>query len=273
MENTDLLPTFEELQQKYAALLYQHEELRHVLGGPDVELKLAIFHQFPMPVWACDRNCRIVFWNDAAARVYGFPVEEAIGQDFVDLFVNVPEREKARIDCMDIIDNNRPIRNMANDIDKHGNTRTLVTQCFAVYNIQEHPGLQVEVSYEVQDIERLQRELEDLQEEHRRAEQDREELRRKLVDVTRARALKALEWVVESVKGANRTRRKTIQEAELKKDADQQMLAKAKAEVKTESERLVRWERDIRNQLMSLTSAEELEALIEVIEGSETFDV
>src|SRR5688500_5691724 len=115
MDSPDLPQTFEELQQRYAALLHEHDKLLHVIGDPDAELKLAIFDRLPMPVWACDRECRIVFWNDAAARLYGFPEEEAIGHDFVDLFVNIPEREKARIDCADIIDNNRPIRNMADD--------------------------------------------------------------------------------------------------------------------------------------------------------------
>lgn len=273
MDTPDLPQAFEELQQQYAALVHEHEKLRHVIGDPYAELKLAIFDRLPMPVWACDRQCRIVFWNDAAARLYGFSEEEAIGQDFVDLFVNVPEREKARIDCVDIIDNNRPIRNMADDIDKNGNTRTLVTQCFPVYNVHGYPGLQVEVSYEVQDIDRLQRELQDLQEAYRRAEQDREQLHRKLIEATRDRALKALDSVVETVRESNRTRRNAIQQAELKTGADPKAINKAKAEVRQQLDQLLRWETEIRKQIMSHTAVEELEKLIDTIERAEAFDV
>src|SRR5216683_4329787 len=154
MDEPNLRERLEELQQKYTALLHEHEEVKHLLISPQAQLKLAIFDRLPMPIWACDRDCRIVFWNSAAARLYGYSAEEAIGHNFVDLFVNEAEKEQARIDCVDIIDNDRPIRNMADDIDKHGNTRKLVTQCFAVYSVEGHSGLQVEISYEVQDIDR-----------------------------------------------------------------------------------------------------------------------
>jgi PAS domain S-box-containing protein len=273
MDDVSLAPALDEIQQRHAVLLHEHEKLLHAIGDPNAQLKLAIFDRLPMPVWACDRTCRIVFWNDAAARLYGFPEHEAIGQDFVELFVNVPEREKARIDCIDIIDNNRNIRNMADDLDKHGNTRTLVTQCFPVYNVQGYPGLQVEVSYEVQDIERLQRELQALQEAYRRAELEREEMHRKFVETTRSRALKALESVVEAVRESNRARRNAIHQAELKKGADPNSLAKAKSEVRQELDRLIKWESEIRKRVMSETTIEELDALIDTIERSEPFDV
>jgi PAS domain S-box-containing protein len=273
MDEPNLRERFEELQQKHTALLHEYEETKRQLGGPQAQLKLAIFDRLPMPVWACDRNCRIVFWNDAAARLYGYPAEEAIGKDFVDLYVNEPERAKARIDVVDIIDNNKPIKNMANDIDKHGNTRKLVTQCFALYNVGGHSGLQAEISYEVQDIERLQEELMRMQEEHRRARMESEELQRKLVDVTRTRAMSALDSMVKSVKDALLDRKHVADQAALKKDADQKMVAKIRGEIKEEKEKLIKWEKEMRKKLMSQTKVEDLEALIDSIEQNETFDV
>jgi PAS domain S-box-containing protein len=273
MDSVECQEALEALRQKHASLEHDLENIRHAISGPDAELKIAIFDRLPMPVWACDRNCRIVFWNDAATRLYGYLATEAVGKDFVELFVNVPEREKARVDCADIIDNNRPIRNMADDIDKHGTTRTLVTQCFPLYNVQGHAGLQVEVSYEVQDIQRLQSELQNLQAAYRRAQEDREELQRKLLEVTRTRALKALESIVEAVRGSNRARRSAIHQAELKHDTDQQLLTKARGEVKQELDDLIQWERGMRQQVMSQTSSDDLEALIDLIERAEPFDV
>jgi PAS domain S-box-containing protein len=273
MEERDVSNRFDELQQKYTALLKEHDQLKQLFDTPNARIKLAIFDRLPMPIWACDRNCRIVFWNDGAARLYGYSAEEAIGQDFVDLFVNKPEREKARIDCVDIIDNDKPIKNMADDIDKHGNTRKLVTQCFAVYNVEDHSGLQVEISYEVQDIDRLRDELVRMQEAYARAQQEREELQHKLIDVTRTRALEALDSIVASVKDSLHDRKSAADQAELSKDANQEMIAKVRLQIKQERDRLIKWEREKRKEIMSFTSAEDLESAIVAVEGTEAFDV
>ncbi len=273
MDEPNLRERFDELEQKHATLVNEYEEMKRQLGGSQAQLKLAIFDRLPMPVWACDKNCRIVFWNDAAARLYDYSAEEAIGKDFVDLYVNKPEQEKARIDCVDIIENNKPIKNMANDIDKHGNTRTLVTQCFALYNVGGHPGLQVEISYEVQDIERLQEELVRMQEAYKRAQMESEELQRKLVDVTRTRALSALDSMVKSVKEALLDRKHVADQAALKKDANQEMVEEIRGEIKDEKEKLIKWEKGMRKELMSQTKVGDLEALIDSIEQNEKFDV
>lgn len=273
MSESELQSQLDELQQKYASLNHEHEKLKHLLSAPHAELKLAIFEHLPNPIWACDRHCRIVFWNEGAARLYGYSADEAIGRDFVDLFVNEPEQEKARLDCVDIIDNNRPIKNMADDIDKHGNTRKLVTQCFALYDVEGHSGLQVEMSYEVQDIERLQAELLKIQQAFRQAEQEREELRRKLLDVTRDRGVKALDAAFASVRDSLRGRAKSTDEIALSKDCDKQMVAKARAEIKSARERWLKWEREMRAQLMSEQSVEGLESLIECIERTDFDDV
>ena len=272
-DSADLRERLEKLQQLHTALEREHEKLKTFAKSPQAEMKLAIFDRLPMPIWACDRDCRIVFWNGGAARLYGYSAEEAVGQDFVELFVNKPERDKARVDCIDIIDNDRPIRNMADDIDKHGNTRKLVTQCFAVYNVEGHSGLQVELSYEVQDIDRLQVELASLQDAYARAEAEREDLQHKLVDVTRDRALKALDSVIGSVKDSLHDRRNAVDQAELSKDRDQAMITKARAGLKEDRERLIKWERDIRKQIMSQAKVEELEAIILSVERSEFLDV
>lgn len=273
MSGQSLEDVLEELRRQHAKVVNELESLRQFVDTSQVALKLAIFDRLPMPIWACDRDCRIVFWNTGAARLYGYSAEEAIGQDFVELFVNEPEREKARCDCIEIIDNDRPIKNMADDIDKHGNTRKLVTQCFAAYNVEDHPGLQVEISYEVQDIDRLQSELMRIQEAYLRAQEEREELRHKLVEVTRSRAIDALASVVESVKDSLRDRRKAVDQAALLRDADEKMITKARNEIKNDRERLLRWEAETRKMLMSHTSVEDLEELILSIERSDSFDV
>jgi PAS domain S-box-containing protein len=272
MRNDDLKEKVNELQEKYAALVHEHERLKHSLTSPNAEIKLAIFDRLPMAVWACDRDCRIVFWNEAATRVYGYAAEEAVGKDFVELFVNPPERAKARVDCVEIIDRDHPIKNMAEDIDKHGNTHRLVTQCFAIYNVQGHPGLQAEISYEVQDIERLQEELVRIQGEFKEAEIERENLKKQLVSVTRDRAIAALASVVTSAKADLAERREATNKAALMQGYDATLISKARAEINAEKSKLLDWERVMRNAIMSETNYEELESIISTIERNETFN-
>ncbi|MGH6837475.1 MAG: PAS domain S-box protein [Methylocella sp.] len=267
MDDADLQRRFDELQQAYAALTHEHEKIKHLSASPQIDLKLAIFDRIPMPVWACDREFRIVFWNEGAARLYGYSAEEAIGRDFVKLFVNPPEREKAKADCREIIDNNKPIKNMADDIDKHGNTRTLVTQCFPIYNVDGHSGLQVEISYEVQDYDRLKAELVELQAASRRKQEQIEELQRKLVEETRRRALSALETMSQAVKESHRLRQIATETAELSRDSDPKLIAKARAEIKAGRDKLLQWERQMRQRVLSDASADALEDQITEIEN------
>lgn len=269
-----------ELRAQLGALRRQYDALSKELDGrassslsAEAALKLAIFDRLPMPIWACDRECRIVYWNGGAERLYGYRSDEAMGRDFVELFVNPPERLKARLDCVDIIENDRNIRNMADDIDKYGTTRRLVTQCFALYNVGGHDGIQVELSYEVQDIDRLGEELRALQADFRRAQDEREQLRRRLIDTTRAQGLAALEREVTAAKESIRDRKKIIEAEALGRGADQEIISKARAAAKAELERVIRWEREMRNRLLTEEGVAALEKLIEAIEKNESFDV
>jgi hypothetical protein len=269
-----------ELPAKYAALLKEFERFAKFAADPDFEIKLAIFDRIPMPVWACDRACRIVLWNESAARLYDYPAAEAVGKDFVDLFVNDLEKEKARVDCVDIIDNNHIIRNMADDIDKHKVTKNLVTHCFPVYNAGPHAGLQVEISYEIQGVERLEKELRRLQEQSRAAEEDRkrseEDARRshqRLIELLSSRALEALSSVVNAKREDFRGREDAITKAALAHNANKDAVAQARADVKVARDKLIAWETEYRRKIVSSDSDTTLEDFILRIERMDELDV
>jgi PAS domain S-box-containing protein len=263
----------QELQKTHAALQHEYEKLRHAFASPQLDLRLAIFDKLPMPVWACDRDCKIAFWNEGAVRLYGYSAEEAIGQDFVELFVNPPEQEKARSDCAKIIDENHPIKNMAEDIDKHGNTKALVTHCFPIYDVAGYSGLQVEISYEVQDYDRLKAGLQELQASSRRKQEQIEELRTKLLEETRRRALGALDSQVQTARDSCGRREIAAENAALQPRANLRMIAKARAEIKAARASLLLWERSMRKRVMSDLALEELESIIEEIEQGPEQDV
>ena len=92
-------------------------------------MKLLILDGSPLTLSASDRDCRIKLWLCKSESLYGFSTEEAMGSDFVDLFVSKDERMQARLDQIKIIDNGEEFHNLAFDVAKSGNTLKLLTVC------------------------------------------------------------------------------------------------------------------------------------------------
>ena len=78
-------------------------------------MKLEILDQSPFTIWASDRDCKITFWDGQCEHLYGYTREQAIGRDYVDLFVDVYEQAAARDDQLKIIDHGEVFHNIAND--------------------------------------------------------------------------------------------------------------------------------------------------------------
>lgn len=96
------------------------------------QMKLAILDKSPFTIWASDRNCIIKLWEGKCEALYGYSKKQAIGKDYVDLFVSENEKVAARKDQLSIIDDNAVFHNIANDEGKHGNTLRLITNCFRI---------------------------------------------------------------------------------------------------------------------------------------------
>ena len=99
-------------------------------------MKLEILDQSPFTIWASDRDCKITFWDGQCERLYGYTREQAIGRDFVDLFVAVDEQDAARDDQLRIIDHGEVFHNIANDHGRDGNVLHLITICRRIRDIE-----------------------------------------------------------------------------------------------------------------------------------------
>src|SRR4051812_36244882 len=97
VENITLRGEIERLRAQVA-------ELQQGKIPREQSLMLAIFDRGPFSVWASDRDCKIVLWSRGAERIYKIPHSEAIGADFVRLFVDKVEADRARGDCAKIVD-------------------------------------------------------------------------------------------------------------------------------------------------------------------------
>jgi PAS domain S-box-containing protein len=108
----------------------------------------------PFAIWASDRNCKIVYWSKQAEQVYGHKGQDAYGKDFVDLFVDLPEQQQARADCLTIIEQGTPWRNfLAFDQTCDGRRLTMLTNCFRVLDEKSGQFVQVEVGLDISDLD------------------------------------------------------------------------------------------------------------------------
>lgn len=92
-------------------------------------MKLAILDESPFTIWASDRDCKITFWDGKCESLYGYTKQEAIGKDYIRLFVSEDEQVAARKDQISIIDHGEVFHNIANDKGQNGNILHLITNC------------------------------------------------------------------------------------------------------------------------------------------------
>jgi PAS domain S-box-containing protein len=131
----------------------------------DERLKLAILRRLPFTIWACDRNFHIVLWSGKCEEIYGYTAERAIGTNYVDLFVDPPEKEQSKADCLKIIDNDMVQKNfLAYDQASDGSRRTMLTNCFRIRDEENGEYLQAEVALEISDLELRKEDLRKLRE-------------------------------------------------------------------------------------------------------------
>jgi len=136
------------LLQERVSYLEKHSLTR------EQKLKLAIVDRLPFTVWACDRNFRIVLWSGRSAEIYQAPPEKALGTNYLELFVDPPERAQSREDCLKIIDEDMVQNNfLAYDRAQDGSRRAMLTNCFRIFDEETKQYLQAEVSVEISDLQ------------------------------------------------------------------------------------------------------------------------
>ena len=116
---------------------------------------LQILESAPIAVWAAsgeDHNYEIRLWNSGAERLYGYSRDEALGQNYLDLFVNELEREQAVADHHRTVRDHKPYRNLARDVMADGSERLILTQGFPLWDPQTNEYLQAELGTDVTEI-------------------------------------------------------------------------------------------------------------------------
>ncbi|MCL5952133.1 MAG: PAS domain-containing sensor histidine kinase [Chloroflexi bacterium] len=140
----------EELQELRRRI---HEAEQHRAVSREDRINLAIVDRAPFSVWACNRDFEIVLWNAYAEVLYGLSKKEAMGRSYLETFVDPPEREQSRVDCLRVIDQDNMQKNfLAYDRVTGGTHRTVLTNVFRVWDEDDGEFLQAEVGLDISDL-------------------------------------------------------------------------------------------------------------------------
>jgi len=116
-------------------------------------MKLRIIDEAPFTLWACDRNFLIRLWECQAPAMYGIKKDEALGKEYLTLFVAKDERVASETDCLAIIDEGDVFNNcIAEDVGKRGKC-TVITNCFRVQDVETGEWLQAEIGLDISNLD------------------------------------------------------------------------------------------------------------------------
>lgn len=137
--------------------------------GEDLDLVLSILDRAHMTFWAgagAEDNYAIRLWNPGAEQIYGHSREQAIGNSYIDLFVNPSERPRAIEDHARIVANDETYDWdwAADDLTKDGEVRTMLTHCFPVQDPKDGAWLLAEIGIDISDFNKASQQLRKLRE-------------------------------------------------------------------------------------------------------------
>ncbi|GAA3741072.1 hypothetical protein GCM10022225_25540 [Plantactinospora mayteni] len=137
------------------------------LGDAEVSLLLEVLQQAKLAVWAADNSdadFAIRLWTQGAQRIYGFRNTEAIGRNYLSLFVNPQERAKAIEDHQRTIETGKEFgwNFAADDVTKDGTVRTILGNSFRVWDPHRERYIVAEVGIDISDFDDLSRQVEQM---------------------------------------------------------------------------------------------------------------
>lgn len=125
-----------------------------------LEFLRGLYSSAPLSIWASlgkEHNYRIVYWNEGAEKIYGISAEDAIGKNYLDVFVAEEDpqvRRDSENDCDEIINNGKTFVNymavdnkVVNGVKSPNYPILLLTNVFRI--IVGGQGYQVEMAVDV----------------------------------------------------------------------------------------------------------------------------
>lgn len=122
-------------------------------NAEEIDLLTDFFNKAPISMWACDSNYNIVLWNSGAEDIYGYTKDEALGSNYLELFVDEFEEEQSKIDCDRVIKSGWMQQNcLAYDKNKYGEQRYMLTNVFRIRPSFSVEAYQAEIGVVINDL-------------------------------------------------------------------------------------------------------------------------
>jgi PAS domain S-box-containing protein len=139
------------------------------ISESEIPLLLEVLQQAKLTVWAAgsaDSDFAIRLWNQGAERIYGFTRQEALGTNYLSLFVNSREREQALEDHRRIVADGEEFgwNFAAEDVSKDGTVRTILGNAFRVWDAVHQEFIIAEVGIDISDFDRLSHQIDRVKE-------------------------------------------------------------------------------------------------------------
>jgi PAS domain S-box-containing protein len=126
-----------------------------VFGTSGVDLMDRFLARAGVAMWAADdqeHGFAIVYWNQGAETIYGYPAHEVLGKSYIDLFVSEDEKPRAISDHRHVIEHPNLStfwQRTANDVTSEGRVLPVLYSSFAVFAPRLGRHLFVEVDVDI----------------------------------------------------------------------------------------------------------------------------
>jgi PAS domain S-box-containing protein len=136
----------------------------------DVRMVLDVTSRAHMTLWAAagaEENYAIKLWGPGAERIYGHSRDAALGQNYIDLFVDSVERERAVTDHAYLTETGEAYTWdwAAEDHHSDGSIRNMLTHCFRIRHPETGQWLLAEIGIEISQLDKANRQLRMVREE------------------------------------------------------------------------------------------------------------
>lgn len=147
------------------ALPMEVDDDHQLADGMSMNLLAGVLQQAQLSVWVADNadgDFAIKLWNPGAEMIYGYSPAEALGRNYIELFVSPKDRVEAIDSHRRIVEEGREFvwNFVADDISKDGTSIAVLGNSFRVWDEESERYLYAEVGIDISNFEHIGKQIE-----------------------------------------------------------------------------------------------------------------
>ena len=153
--DTTIIPFLDADRKPFQYVAIRYEITERKLGEERIRQQASLLDKTQDAILVCDLNYDILYWNHGAERVYGWPAEEAIGRNIVDLMADSEHISQART----ALENSDEWKSESAQKRKSGETITIESRWTLVRDEKSVPDYYLIVNTDITEQKRAQEHL------------------------------------------------------------------------------------------------------------------